>query len=69
MKQQFSIEGMSCNHCVARVEEAVNALPGIQKVKVNLKKSNGVVKFDESQVQPETICQAINDLGYKAEVI
>ncbi len=38
MKQQFSIEGMSCNHCVARVEEAVSALDGVQKVKVNLKK-------------------------------
>ncbi|MFZ4356495.1 cation transporter, partial [Enterococcus gallinarum] len=41
MKQQFSIEGMSCNHCVARVEEAVSALDGVQKVKVNLKKANG----------------------------
>lgn len=38
MKQQFSIEGMSCNHCAARVEEAVSALDGVQKVKVNLKK-------------------------------
>lgn len=38
MKQQFSIEGMSCNHCAARVEETVSALYGVQKVKVNLKK-------------------------------
>ena len=60
MKQQFSIEGMSCNHCAARVEE---------KVKVNLKKANGTVKFDETKVQSEKICQAINGLGYKAEVI
>ncbi|EGP5214171.1 copper chaperone CopZ [Enterococcus faecium] len=69
MKQQFSIEGMSCNHCAARVEEAVSALDGVQKVKVNLKKANGTVKFDETKVQSEKICQAINELGYKAEVI
>ncbi len=49
MKQQFSIEGMSCNHCAARVEEAVSALDGVQKVKVNLKKANGTVKFDETK--------------------
>ena len=30
MKQQFSIEGMSCNHCAARVE-TVSALDGVQK--------------------------------------
>lgn len=69
MKQQFSIEGMSCNHCVARVEETVSALDGVQKVKVNLKKANGTVKFDETKVKSEKICQAINGLGYKAEVI
>ena len=60
MKQQFSIEGMSCNHCAARVEETVSALDGVQKVKVNLKKANGTVKFDETKVQSEKICQAIN---------
>ncbi|MCY7004288.1 heavy-metal-associated domain-containing protein, partial [Enterococcus faecium] len=53
----------------ARVEEAVSALDGVQKVKVNLKKANGTVKFDETKVQSEKICQAINGLGYKAEVI
>ena len=34
-----------------------------------LKKANGTVKFDETKVQSEKICQAINGLGYKAEVI
>lgn len=38
MKQKFSIEGMSCDDCVARVEKAINELPGIQKVKVHLKR-------------------------------
>lgn len=68
MKQQFSIEGMSCNHCVARVEEAVSALDGVQKVKVNLKKQT-VQSSLMKQSQSEKICQAINGLGYKAEVI
>lgn len=54
MKQQFSIQGMSCNHCVAKVEETLQTLPGVQKVKVNLKKrrawSNSTkVKFNQTK--------------------
>ncbi|EMF0474676.1 copper chaperone CopZ [Enterococcus hirae] len=69
MKQEFSVKGMSCNHCVARIEEAVGRISGVKKVKVQLKKEKAVVKFDEANVQVTEICQAINELGYQAEVI
>ncbi|MGM9904063.1 copper chaperone CopZ [Enterococcus sp. 10A9_DIV0425] len=69
MKQQLSIKGMSCQHCVARVEESVKALDGVKKIKVQLKKATGTVKYDESLVNPEKISQTINDLGYQAEFI
>lgn len=69
MKQEFSVKGMSCNHCVARIEEAVGRISGVKKVKVQLKKEKVVVKFDEANVQATEICQAINELGYQAEVI
>lgn len=69
MKQEFSVKGMSCNHCVARIEEAVGRISGVKKVKVQLKKEKAVVKFDEANIQATEICQAINELGYQAEVI
>ena len=69
MKQEFSVKGMSCNHCVARIEEAVGRISGVKKVKVQLKKEKAVVKFDEANVQATEICQAINELGYQAGVI
>ncbi|WP_206856228.1 copper chaperone CopZ [Candidatus Enterococcus mangumiae] len=69
MKTKLKINGMSCNHCVSRVEETVKALPGVKKVNVHLKKEIGTVTLDETVIQPLTICQAINDLGYQAEVI
>lgn len=69
MKQEFSVKGMTCNHCVARIEEAVGRISGVKKVKVQLKKEKAVVKFDEANVQATEICQAINELGYQAEVI
>jgi copper chaperone len=65
MKQTFSIQGMTCDHCAGRVEKAVTELPGIKKVKIHLKKNNGVVKFDES----EEIAKKITDTGYEASII
>jgi len=67
VKQKFSIEGMSCDHCVARIEKAVNELPGIQKVNVHLKRKNGVVKFDDTQVDSNQIVEKISDTGYTAK--
>lgn len=69
MKQKFTINGMSCNHCVATVEKAVNELPGIQKVKVNLKKNEGVVKFDESQINAQKIAEKVTAAGFDTEVV
>ena len=69
MKQEFAVKGMSCNHCVAGIDEAVGRISGVKKVKVQLKKEKAVVKFDEANVQATEICQAINELGYQAEVI
>lgn len=69
MKQNFSIKGMSCEHCVARVEKGIKELPGIQKVKIQLKKNAGTVKFDESQISGAQIAEKINEVGYEAEVL
>ncbi|OJG13819.1 hypothetical protein RU96_GL001746 [Enterococcus canintestini] len=67
MKQTFNISGMSCEHCVARVEGAINALPGVKKVKINLKKNNGVVKYDDTQLTTEKIVEAVSAAGYPTE--
>ena len=34
---EYSLEGLTCGHCVARVEKAVAALDGVQAVSVELK--------------------------------
>lgn len=68
MKQEFTIKGMTCNHCVARVEESVKNLDGVKKVKVNLKKESGSVKFDEAVLSADDIVLAIKAAGYEAEV-
>jgi copper chaperone len=67
-KSELNITGMTCNHCVAKVEEAARAVLGVEKVKVNLKKGLGKVKFDETQTSAEQIAVAITEVGYAATV-
>lgn len=61
MKQIVRIEGMTCGHCVARVEKALRALPGAEGVKVDLKKGQAELKagLDEGAIRA-----AVTDAGY-----
>jgi copper ion binding protein len=64
MKKIIAIEGMSCAHCQARVEKALNALPGV-KAKVDLKKKNATVDLS-AEVSDTTLMDAVNNVGYQA---
>ena len=63
MKKIIAIEGMSCAHCQARVEKALNALPGV-KAKVDLKKKNATVELS-GEVSDATLMDAVNNVGYQ----
>ena len=58
----FLIEGMTCNHCVAHVKEAVSTIEGVQNIKINLENKNAVIdgNYDSNAVK-----EAIEKAGYK----
>ncbi len=58
----YHVEGMTCQHCVHAVEEAVKALSNIQEVHVNLK--TGTLKITGS-VDEAKLKKAIEGEGYK----
>ena len=60
MKKTVTIEGMMCAHCVAHVEKALTALPGV-KATVDLTSGTAVVEGD---VTDEAIRAAVTDAGY-----
>lgn len=66
--QMISIEGMSCNHCVASVTAALTEQKGVTDVKVSLEDKNAVVTFDETAVACETLVQAIENIGFDAHI-
>lgn len=63
--QQFNVTGMSCAACSARVEKAVNAVPGVTSCSVSLlTNSMGV----EGAADVDAIIKAVTDAGYGASV-
>ena len=63
MKKTISIEGMSCNHCVAHVKEALVGLEGVTSVKVNLDKKCASIE-SKLEVKDEAIKSVIEEAGY-----
>lgn len=63
-KVVLNVEGMSCQHCVKAVTDAVSALEGVSEVLVSLESKTAAVEYDESVVSLESIKDAIEEEGY-----
>ena len=63
--KQYLVTGMSCAACSARVEKAVNQLPGVTACSVSLlTNSMGV----EGEVSADAVIKAVLDAGYGASL-
>ncbi|MDG2764756.1 cation transporter [Vibrio parahaemolyticus] len=62
MEKIISIEGMSCEHCVKAVTNALKEVDGVEEVKVSLEEKNAVVKgnnLDDGKLKG-----AVEEAGY-----
>ncbi|EDS77338.1 heavy-metal-associated domain-containing protein [Clostridium massiliodielmoense] len=67
MKRKLNIEGMSCNHCVMHVKNALMEIEGVKTVDVNLEDKFAVVEgenLDDSKMKAE-----VEDWGYNVTSI
>lgn len=62
--QKFTVSGMSCASCSARVEKAVSSISGVEKCSVNLLTNSMTV---EGNVSEKEIIDAVRSAGYDAE--
>jgi copper chaperone CopZ len=63
MKKIIEIKGMSCGHCQARVEKALNAVDGVE-AKVDLKKNRAVVNLTKD-VAEQILKDTVTEAGYE----
>ena len=64
----LQVEGMTCASCVAHVTDALNEVPGVSQVSVNLATEKALVELDPQTVVPSLLAQALDDAGYTAGV-
>jgi copper chaperone len=60
----FNVDGMSCQHCVKAVTDAVSALPGVTEVAVDLERKTVTVDHDPSRSTADKIRFEIEEQGY-----
>ena len=64
-KTKLKIDGMSCQHCVKTVTNALTELEGVKRAKVNLRKGEAVVHFDDDRVNIANLTEAITSAGFQ----
>ena len=64
MKRLLQIEGMGCKHCAATVQNILANQNNIKKAKVNLKKNEALLVYDE-EPNWDQLKADIAEAGYK----
>ncbi len=63
---KLDITGMTCQHCVKSVREALSDVPGVDRVvDVSLDKGEATV---EGSPDPARLIEAVTEEGYEAKV-
>lgn len=63
---KLDVDGMHCGGCVSRVESALDAVDGVERVDVSLDRHEATVEGDGVGV-PDLVA-AVEDAGYGASV-
>lgn len=66
--KEILIEGMSCMHCVKKVETTLKSIKGIKQVTVNLEDKKAIVVMKQ-EISNETLKNAVEELGFEVKEI
>ena len=68
MKKIVNIEGMCCDRCAKRVENALTAVSGVVSADVKLKKNIAIIRSRE-ELSDEEINNVITEAGFSVSEI
>jgi P-type Cu+ transporter len=63
----LTLGGLHCAACVARVERALTAVPGVAEARVNLATRQALVRCDPSLATLNSLKTAVTEAGYQVE--
>lgn len=68
MKTLLRSQELTCPSCVAKIEKALTALPGVQEAKVFFNTGRIEVQHDPEKATQQELVQAVRSAGYEARV-
>lgn len=67
MKLKFTVGGMTCAACSARVQKVASQVPGVRKAEVNLLAGSMQIEAESPDVT-QSVIQAVQNAGYQASI-
>lgn len=67
-KKTFTVNGMACDHCKAKVERTLSCLKGVDSAEVDLAHHTVAVNYDEELINPTIMKKAVDEAGYEFQV-
>lgn len=64
IEKTIKVEGMSCMHCVKKVEQALKAISEIKSVKVDLEERTAKIIL-KREIESSIIEKAVQEAGFK----
>ncbi len=61
---ELKIEGMTCEHCVRTIRNALSSVEGVSKVEVFLEEGKAIVEL-EKDVPFKDLKRAVEEWGYR----
>ena len=66
MRQEtVKVEGMTCQHCVQTIADALKNIAGLNTVNVDLVKKEVSVEFNENETELQKITDKIIEVGFE----
>ena len=64
-KESLKVEGMTCQHCVQTITDALEKIAGINKVAVYLDKKEVQVDYNDEKTNLQEISDKIVEVGFE----
>ena len=63
----FVVEGMMCEHCKKKVEDAALSLKGVKKASVDLENKTLTVSLNTKKIKIEEVMLAVKEAGVEVK--
>jgi copper chaperone CopZ len=64
---KLTIDGMSCGHCLNRVQKALGTVANVQLTSVQI--GQATLQYNPAEHDPEAIAEVVTKAGYRAQVV